>query len=929
MSKKNIRALKSAHRLAPRLCALAAALALTQPAWADAVVSGELVLSPGSTFAGGAGDFLYPGQTLWVGLSQAGQLSLNGASMLQLGQLSVASGFGTAATPGLSTAVVSGAQTLLQLQSANTNRLGVGDWGMARLTVESGAQLDARSAACTAGCGTFIGNAAGSDGMMTVTGAGTQVQLGQLFMANASVYAPPASGFTYGTPGGITQARLNVLDGASLLTTSATVGAGPNGTAFLGTERTFADVVVSGAGSTWRLAPLGTSGVSMNLSQHANATSTLTVNQAGTVRIEGPANQNNSMVIGLNGRADATVSGAGSKVEFAANTNGVLHMGRNAGSQGSLTINNGGQLTGVWYTGIGRDGATGSLTVDGAGSLFRADGNNVVAAAGGQFVSSIDVARNGGTGTMNVRNGGRVEVLSTLYRSGGGPGISVGRDAGSTGTLNISGANSVVQLQAASVLPGGGVLEAFNPTVTVGRLGTGTLNVTGGGKLLIDGNAVSMPTPTTSRTTALRIGGTGDTNSGGNGTALVSGLGSEIAVRGSDAFLAVGLGTGANGSLTVADQAVVRSTIFAVGRSGGTGMVNLNGGSVYLSGQQTGNNVAGASLSLGTGGSNGVMTMSNGALLRVDNASGNVSSGVTIGGSSNFLGGSGVLSMSSGSRIEVNGPAGLSGITVGRDGSGVLSMSASHIDVGATGALILARNLGSTGSMTMTNGSTLNAQYVGVGRNRLADGSTEDGGVASLVINSGSVINAGTLEIGRNGYLGGIGTIVGNVVNHGVFNPGNSPGTMIIDGGYTAGADGKLILEVGLDANGNFITDQVIFTPGTQVNLAGMDVEFKFLGAANPVAFNAVAGRFDIDTFLKQQVSDGSGGVTLQALDDSLLATTTFTAAADGFQINNFSFTVAGGAGNFTAAPVPEPGTWAMMAAGLLSLSVLRRRRRA
>ena len=915
------------HRLVPQACALAAALLLAPGAWAAATVTGSVTTSGGGTFIGGsAGDFLLSGQSLNVGQALGGGLVLDGGSLLQATALEVAQNAGgTTPAQGSSFIDLVGANTRMVLDGVN-NRLMVGAWGVGSMQVLDGASLDARSVACNGFCGAaYVGGSAGSDGRLSVAGAGSSVSLrAGLFVGNLAVFNPPSSAFTLGTPGGVARGAVEVLDGATLLTSSATLATGPNGTAPTGSERSFASAVVDGPGALWRLAPEGSGAVSMNLAAHANASATLAVAGGGVLRIEGLATQNNALVIGQAGRADASISGAGSRVEFVGNNNGVLHVGRSAGAQGTLSLTNGGVLSGVWYTGVGRDGATGTLTVDGVGSLYRADGNNTVAAAGGQFVASIDMGRNGGIGTMNVRNGGRVEIVSTLFRSGGGVGLSLGRDAGSTGTLNIGGAGSVVQLQAGSVLPGGGAGEAFNPTVTVGRLGTGVLNITGGGKLLVDGNAVS--TVAASRTTAVRIGGTGDSNSGGTGVALVSGLNSELAVRGSDAFLAVGLGAGATGQLTVADQAVVRSTVMAVGRSGGVGTVQLNGGQVLLSGQHTGNNLAGASLSLGTGGGTGVMTMANNALLRVDNSSGNVSSGVTIGGSGNFPGGQGVLTMTSGARIEVAGPAGMGGLTVGRDGAGVLSMSGSSIDVGATGAVVLGRSVGSSGTLTMTDGSTLSAQYVGVGRFLGANGVSVNGGAGTLIINSGSVLSAQTIEIGSAGYLGGIGTLSGNVINYGTFNPGNSPGTMVIDGSYTAGLGGKLVLEVGLDSAGQFITDQVIFTPGSQVNLDNMVVEFKFLGAADPTQFSAQTGRFDVDTFLKQQVSDGQGGVTLQALDDAVFSEVTFTAVADSFAISNFNYNASTDALSFAAAPVPEPGTWALLAAGLLSLGWLRRR---
>ena len=106
---------------------------------------------------------------------------------------------------------------------------------------------------------------------------------------------------------------------------------------------------------------------------------------------------------------------------------------------------------------------------------------------------------------------------------------AIGRDAASSDALTIAGAGSVVSLSAASVVPGGGATEAFNPFVRVGRDGNGTLNITGGGKLLMDGQAIS--TVAASRDTSLYIGGTGDNTVGGKGIALVTGAGSEIRDR--------------------------------------------------------------------------------------------------------------------------------------------------------------------------------------------------------------------------------------------------------------------------------------------------------------------------------------------------------------------------------------------------------------
>ena len=68
----------------------------------------------------------------------------------------------------------------------------------------------------------------------------------------------------------------------------------------------------------------------------------------------------------------------------------------------------------------------------------------------------------------------------------------------------------MVTVTAASAIAGGGPGEALNPSVRVGRDGTGLLNVSQGGVLWLDGHAVS--TVADSRSTVLLIGGINDTD---------------------------------------------------------------------------------------------------------------------------------------------------------------------------------------------------------------------------------------------------------------------------------------------------------------------------------------------------------------------------------------------------------------------------------
>ena len=76
---------------------------------------------------------------------------------------------------------------------------------------------------------------------------------------------------------------------------------------------------------------------------------------------------------------------------------------------------------------------------------------------------------------------------------------------------------------------------------------------------------------------------------------------------------------------------------------------------------------------------------------------------------------------------------------------------------------------------------------------------TGDSTFGSVVINTGTLrINGAVVAdvaVGSSTVFGGSGTITGNVVNNGLMDPGNSVGTMTIDGDFTQGADDTLTIE--------------------------------------------------------------------------------------------------------------------------------------
>jgi len=874
----------------------------------------------------GPGDTVLPGSFVGIGAGGPGSLAVDGGSFLQLAQLQ----FGNNGA-GNGSGTISGAGTRVETVGDN-QRLHVGNWGVGQLTVSAGASLDTsgNQTPCLVQfhyCDSFVGSAAGDTARFTVTGAGSSVRIGQqLFVGAPILNTMPVNGFQWGVPGGTTSATLEVLDGASLVVDRGQVGTRQWNSGNTGFERSVSNVTVSGAGSKWvavggvqwdavtGVPTTFAAGINTGLDRYAVAN--IDVINGGEMRIEGKDGLYNYLnLTGGGGRTDMRVQGPGSALVFTGDA-ATLQVGRTLGSA-LLEVRDGGQVQGLWYTSVGRDGSFGTLTLDGAGSLLRADSTASAAANGSAGVAVFDIGRGGGNGTVNVNNGARLELIATAATTGA-PHFNVGRDTASAGALNI-GSGGTVFLSAASVAPGTAG-EAWNPFVRIGRDGSGSLNISGGGKLLVEGNAVS--TVDFTRRTSLFIGGSGDSSIGGKGTATITGLGSELRVSGSDAYIGVGHGPQAVGNLSVLNQAAIGATILGVGNFGGTGVVKLDNARVTLDGQFTGSGEFGAALVIGAGsGAVGNVSVTNGTTIVVRNltAVGGNGGGVTLGGSRTLTGGDGSLTLSA-SSLVVDIPSG-AGFSVGRSGSGLLRLqSGSTVDVGNT-SFFVGREAGSDGTVVATGGSVINAGWVGIGRGPDGAGGNVDGGTATMVLN-GATLNASDIVIGTNGYLGGTAGAInasGTITNYGIFSPGSSPGLFTLNGNFQAGAGSRLILEVQANAAGGFDTDLVHFGFGKAVDLAALNVEFRFLGGTDPNAFRA-SGAFDIDSFVQQ--ADAGGGFA--ALADAAYAGVAFSARADSYTISSFSYSAAGGA-SFVATPVPEPATWLTLAGGLLLLGWRRR----
>jgi T5SS/PEP-CTERM-associated repeat protein len=918
------------NALALRRVAIAAACCATSlVAHAAIGTSGDVVMAPAPVPIG-PGDTVLPTTALWVGQPGVGTLQVDGGSFLQLARLSFGSG-----GLGNGTGLVTGAGTRVELVTDGSvfrDRLLIGEWGDGSLTVSAGAVLEGpRDPGCWQagrGCGTFVGSAAGDTGSLLVTGAGSRVSMaGEFFVAEPSLATQAVDGYTFGNPGGTTRGTVRVTDGATLATERVQLAPRHWSASSTRTEFGIGEISVSGAGSRWLVSDGpgwdGSSSSVINFgadvltANDANSLARINITDGGVMHIE--SSEASYAMVRLTtggGRTDAVVSGAGSKMEFGG-TNNYLHVGSRTGGTATLSVLAGGAVDGVYSLDVGRNMTLGTLVVDGAASRVSVNQHYVDVANARAYAPVARVGNSGGVGRVTVSNGGLLEVQGGPAALGS-PSLLLGDSAASNGALAITGTGSMVVLNQQSVLEGGGPGENANPFMRVGRYGQGSLDITLGGQLLLQGNAIS--TAADQRSTSLYIGGSGaDSVGGGKGVAVVSGAGSAIKVQGSDAYIAVGIGPGASGQLAIKDQGTVEATVMNVGRNA-VGVLSMDGGAMNLMGQYSGGGLYGAALTIGSRGGVGVASLLNGSVVTLSNL-GSAGVSLNLGGTVPNPLGDGSLTLDGASRITLVAAPGLATVSIGDDGSGVLRLKgASTLDAG-DGNFFVGRLSGSDGTVIATGGSAISAGWVGVGRDRTASGSV-DGGTGTMVLN-GATLTADTVVIGTNGFLGGTaGSInAGNVINYGIFSPGNSPGLFTINGNYTAGAGSRLILEVQADGNGGFLTDQVLFGAAGALDLASLNVEFRFLGGTDPNAFQS-SGGFNIDQFLGLKAANGD----ITVIDDSVFSQTHFTAQADAYVITEFSFTAAGGA-TFVARPVPEPGGWSLMLAGGAALIALTRRR--
>jgi T5SS/PEP-CTERM-associated repeat protein len=648
-----------------------------------------------------------------------------------------------------------------------------------------------------------IGDGAGSNGTLSING-GTVSGLGSLSVGVGALQAG------FGTPGANTTGTLSITNGGLLSTSGYSAVANNTGQ----TGQVTGNVTINGAGSSWTISrdlAGGGSQAALGLAPAANSVASVTISNGGNLTI-------------LGSRTDPATD----------NSFPSLSMSYAAGATSTLTVTTGGTVR------FGGD--TGALTV------------------GGSSAASV-----GSTATLNITAGGTVAGTGL----NGLTFVDVGQNQAS-GTLNIIGPGS--QLVVAGV---GGQntqgLDGVGGLVEIGRNhggggGSGTLNISGGGSLLISDNGQAASTGVMGLQLA--------NGAGSSGVATVSGIGSSIVISSTGGsattpFVLIGnggagqmtisngatvsiLGSGerdfvvnnsntGSGSLSVTGGSQIVASRFAVADNGGIGVatidhstINLDG-VIFFNGSPIG---AGVRVARGVG-AVGLLNLQNGAAINIDNSISSAS--VILGGTTSLAGGTGTLNMSGGSTITFTGTAPSASLQVGGiGGTGFMSMTGnSVVNVGATGSLLVGATAGSSGTLTIGGGSSIIANNIGIG----GDSDTSPGGTGRVVVTgSGSLLSASGdsafLSVGR----GGTGSL--SVTNQGsvsatVINVGRATGgvgTISVDNGQlnlfgqqTTGSFSGATLSIGnlggigtaTITNGSLVTISNAGSSGASLNVGG------------------------------------------------------------------------------------------------------------
>jgi outer membrane autotransporter protein len=432
----------------------------------------------------------------------------------------------------------------------------------------------------------------------------------------------------------------------------------------------------------------------------------------------------------------------------------------------ALTVANGAEVfvtptsTGLWVL---RISASETITLDN-GIIRNAEVVGPITSKGGTLESIRDFLPVAGTSLTTISGTTVMQGASTYVRgttvNGGTLQLAPGASLAATGALTVNG----------------GTFDLGNNVQTVGALaGTGGTIALGSGTL--------TTASTTNTSLASAITGSGSLVKQGGGTLTLTGA------------------SNYSGGTTIAGGLIN----FAAANNLGTGTITLNGGGLQWAAGTNQIDISGRLAPLGTNGGTFDTNGNNVTFATALSGPGGLTKSglgtLTLSGSNTYQGGTtvnaGTLQLAPGASLLAGSALTLTGGTFAINGNaslgalsgtgGVINLISGTLTADSSSNTTLAAAITGGGAFTKAGSGTLSL----TGANTYTGPTTVNGG--TLAVN-GSITSNVNVNVG--GTLGGSGVINGNVTTLGTLAPGNSIGTLTVNGNYVQSAGSTYAVEV-------------------------------------------------------------------------------------------------------------------------------------